>query len=284
MPAELVCFPARSTLENAHATVGKEEGNVWVLRMEGRATPDNRLTPEFIRDSLLPALDYVELTYLNAAASGDKDGKKGALVLTGERGKKKFFSNGLNLECLKEYPSFFKDYYYLLLSRLLTFPIHTVAAINGHCFAGGLCLALACDWRVCRPDRTWLSMNELAFGAPIPDGMASVLQLRLSPPVVRRVLLTAHRYVAEEALAEGIVDEVVKESGSDECLRKAVERAREVAGLAESGVLTAMRRTLYAPTLTALAQDERMKLGEPQRLMGERRAELEAKAKGRAKL
>ncbi|BGP19416.1 hypothetical protein JCM10213v2_007505 [Rhodosporidiobolus nylandii] len=32
--------------------------------------------------------------------------------------------------------------------------------------------------------------------------------------VVRQVLLTAHRYVAEEALAEGIVDEVVKEGGS----------------------------------------------------------------------
>lgn len=59
-------------------------------------------------------------------------------------------SNGLNLDCLPAYPTFFGDYYYKLLSRIITFPLTTIAAINGHCFAGGLCLALACDWRICR--------------------------------------------------------------------------------------------------------------------------------------
>lgn len=58
--------------------------------------------------------------------------------------------NGLNLDCLPSYPTFFGDYYYKLLSRIITFPLTTIAAINGHCFAGGLCLALACDWRICR--------------------------------------------------------------------------------------------------------------------------------------
>lgn len=61
--------------------------------------------------------------------------------------------NGLQLECLAEYPTFFRDYYYKLLARIMTFPLHTIAAINGHCFAGGLCLALACDWRICRVRR-----------------------------------------------------------------------------------------------------------------------------------
>lgn len=36
------------------------------------------------------------------------------------------------------------------MSRLFTFPMPTVAAMNGHCFAGGLCLALSCDWRVAK--------------------------------------------------------------------------------------------------------------------------------------
>lgn len=65
--------------------------------------------------------------------------------------------NGLQLECLAEYPTFFRDYYYKLLARIMTFPLHTIAAINGHCFAGGLCLALACDWRICRVRRLFLA-------------------------------------------------------------------------------------------------------------------------------
>ncbi|GAA5853992.1 hypothetical protein JCM8547_008186 [Rhodosporidiobolus lusitaniae] len=254
------------------------EGGVYQLEM--RAEPDNRLTPEFISLSLLPALDYIELAWHRACKEGRKDG---ALVLVGERGVGKFFSNGLQLECLKEYPTFFRDYYYLLLSRLLTFPLHTIAAINGHCFAGGLCLALACDWRVCRPDRTWLSMNELQFGAPLPSGMASVLSARLSPPVIRDVMLTARRYTAPEALEAGLVDQVVKEGGSERCLEEAVRRAGEVKGLAKTGVLTAMKRTLYALCLEQLKQHEALQLGEVQK-DSQRRFEELVKAEGMAKL
>lgn len=43
-----------------------------------------------------------------------------------------------------------QDYYYTLMERILTFPMHTVAAINGHAFAGGFCLSLCADWRVIR--------------------------------------------------------------------------------------------------------------------------------------
>lgn len=82
-------------------------------------------------------------------------------MLTGERDKNKFFSNGLQLEIVK--PGFFKDIYYVLLARLLTFPMYTVSAINGHCFAGGFCLSLCTDRRVMRSDRAWLCMNELEF-------------------------------------------------------------------------------------------------------------------------
>lgn len=61
-------------------------------------------------------------------------------------------------------PGFFKDYYYTLMSRLLTFPMHTVAAINGHYYAGGFCLAQCADWRVLKEERAWGCMNEVDFG------------------------------------------------------------------------------------------------------------------------
>ncbi|BGP43900.1 hypothetical protein JCM10450v2_008100 [Rhodotorula kratochvilovae] len=256
-----VTFPrgAKEALATVSTPLGDDSG-AFLLEMHN--VPDNRLLPEFIKHSLLPALDYVELAWHRGQEKGTNKG--GALVLTGERKVGKFFSNGLQLECLAEYPTFFRDYYYKLLARVLTFPLHTIAAINGHCFAGGLCLALACDWRICRPDRTWMSMNEVLFGAPIPAGMAAVLSARLPSPVLRKVLLTAHKYTAPEALAEGIVDEVVAENGSEAAIAYAVKKATAMAPLAESGVLRAMKRVLYAPALDALAQNELLSTGGPQ--------------------
>lgn len=69
--------------------------------------------------------------------------------------------------------------------------------------------------------------------------MTAVLQLRLTEPVVRKVLLTAHRFVASEALPAGIVDEVVPTNGSEATIAFAVNKGSEMAPLAESGVSSA---------------------------------------------
>ncbi|GAA5836086.1 hypothetical protein JCM5353_003504 [Sporobolomyces roseus] len=241
--------PSNGGKPEAHATVSEPLPSVWLLRMENH--PDNRLTPNFIQHSLLPALDHIETEYYKKCEKGEK---AGSLVLAGESDKGKFFSNGLQLDLVKQ--GFWKDQYYLLLSRLLAFPLSTVAAIHGHAWAGGFCLALACDWRVIRPDRTSMSMNEIHFGAPLPAGMASVLSLRLPTPVLSKVMLTAHRYDAQEALKDGLVDEIVAEQGSEKCLERALKVADERKGFAESGVLVAMKKTLYAQTLAQLQIDE----------------------------
>ncbi|GAA5841013.1 hypothetical protein JCM3766R1_006637 [Sporobolomyces carnicolor] len=271
-------FP-RATSTAAHALVSQPRAGVFLLRMEN--APDNRLTPDFIQHSLLPALDHVETEYYKNCERGDKGG---SLVLTGESGKGKFFSNGLQLDLVKQ--GFWKDQYYKLLSRLLTFPLSTIAAINGHAWAGGLTLALACDWRICRPDRTSMSMNELHFGAPLPAGMAAVLSLRLPTPVLSKVMLTAHRYDANEALKDGLVDEIVATGpGSDKCIERALDEADKRKGFAESGVLVAMKRTLYAPTLAQLEIDEPVNLFET--VVNERQDRMKAliaAAAGNAKL
>ena len=123
------------------------------------------------------------------------------------------------------------------------------------------------------------------------DGMTAVLQLRLTEPVVRKVLLTAHRFIASEALASGIVDKVVSTNGSEATIAFAVNKGSEMAPLAESGVssasvlrlepshslahpahrvlapqvLRAMKQTLYAPALALLARNESPTAGMPQR-------------------
>lgn len=49
------------------------------------------------------------------------------------------------------------------MNRLLTFPLITVASINGHCFAGGMLIALSCDYRLMTTGKGWMSMNEVSF-------------------------------------------------------------------------------------------------------------------------
>ena len=48
--------------------------------------------------------------------------------------------------------------------RLLTFPVPTVAAINGHAFGVGAMLALAHDRRAMREDRGWFCLPEIDLG------------------------------------------------------------------------------------------------------------------------
>ncbi len=45
-----------------------------------------------------------------------------------------------------------------------TLSVPTIAAINGHCYAGALMLALVCDYRVMTDGSSrhaWLCMNEV---------------------------------------------------------------------------------------------------------------------------
>lgn len=83
--------------------------------------------------------------------------------------------------------------------------------------------------------------------------MTAVLQLRLSEPVVRKVLLTAHRFIASEALASGIVDEVVSATGSEATIAFAVNKGSQMAPLAESGVRSADCATLLIRSLPLIA-------------------------------
>lgn len=63
---------------------------------------------------LLPALTHIELDFRRNWASAPKDKpEQAALVLTGERDKGKFFSNGLQLELVPGCPGFFRDVYYV---------------------------------------------------------------------------------------------------------------------------------------------------------------------------
>jgi enoyl-CoA hydratase len=101
----------------------------------------------------------------------------------------------------------------------------TVAAISGWCLAGGLELALWCDLRVATEDAR-LGFTERRFGVPLIDGGTQRLPRIVGMGRALEMILTGRVLESAEALAWGLVNEVVA-AGSH------VDRALEIAeGLA----------------------------------------------------
>ena len=74
-----------------------------------------------------------------------------------------------------------------LLTRLLTFPMPTMAVVNGHAFAGGIFLALAHDFRTMRADYGFMCLAEINLDFPIPEGYTNFLRATLPPNSVREL-------------------------------------------------------------------------------------------------
>ncbi len=149
-----------------------------------------------------------------------------ALVVTGTG---KFFSNGLDLDRFASSPGEFAPTataLHQLFGRLITYPAYTVAAINGHAFAGGAMLTCTTDYRVMREDRGYWCLNEVELGLPLTDEMAAVVMGRLPAATAREAMLTARRFGAADALSAGIIELTGVE---DDVVSLAIERAAQMA-------------------------------------------------------
>ena len=94
-------------------------------------------------------------------------------------------------------------------TALAALPVPTVAAVTGYALGGGCELALACDFRVCAADAK-LGQPEILLGI-IPGAGGTQRLSRLVGSAKAKDLIFSGRFVgAEEALAIGLVDEVVE--------------------------------------------------------------------------
>ncbi|MEV6757689.1 enoyl-CoA hydratase-related protein [Streptomyces sp. NPDC051214] len=197
---------------------------------------ENRFHPDWLA-SVNAALDEVEKA----------DGPR-ALV-TAATGK--FFSNGLDLDWLLAHADQRQDYVTSvqdLLARVLSLPVVTVAALQGHTFAAGAMLSLAHDFRVMRADRGFWCLPEADINIPFTPGMSALIQARLTPQTAHEAMTTARRYGGHDALAAALVDRAVEE---DAVRRTAVEMAHALVGKA-GPTLGTIKTRMYAPALTAL--------------------------------
>jgi len=250
-------FPGDSPL----LTLTHPSTSVWVIELHHGE--DNRLTEHFIQKAIMPALDRVEAAWEKALdtakANKDKEGGKGALVIVGKRSQNKFFSNGFDYPQVLKNPNFIPNTYNALMARLISYPIPTVAAVNGHVFAAGFVTALTCDYRVITSDkqrRVWGCMNEVHFGAgPLPHSFSALLNHKVKDlRVMRKLVLEGHRFTPSELLGAGLIDEIV-DGGSEAVLARACEIAEQWSGNARASAWGLIRDGLHRAVLEGASLD-----------------------------
>ncbi|HEX2097265.1 MAG TPA: crotonase/enoyl-CoA hydratase family protein [Solirubrobacterales bacterium] len=112
-----------------------------------------------------------------------------------------------------------------------------IAAIDGWCLAGGLELALWCDLRLATPGSTF-GLFERRWGVPLVDGGTQRLPRVVGMGRALELILTGRAVAAEEALAIGLVNEVVAPGAH---LDRALELAERIASFPQKTMLADRR-------------------------------------------
>ena len=192
------------------------EGGIRLLTLD--RPPANALTAGVLRD-LAATLDQARA-----------DDRVRAVVLTGAG---RFFSAGLDIRggidfqttaAAADRPASpfapLRD----AMIKLLGFPKPTVAMIGGHAIAGGLIIALACDYRLGLDGDYRIGLNEVAIGASFPRAAFEIVRLRLTHQRASELLLGAALYPAGEAVRLGLVDELLPADGLEATVMRRAAR------------------------------------------------------------
>ena len=169
------------------------------------------------------ALNPALISALNAALEAAPREGAQAIVLAGQTG---LFSAGLDVRELAMLPrdavhAFLADFQ-RTQQLLAASPVPVIAAITGHCPAGGTVLTLFCDYRVMARGSFSIGLNEVQVGL-YPGEVIAAAFTRLVGSRRAADLLTRGALIdAEAALAAGLVDELADPA-------TVVARAREYA-------------------------------------------------------
>ena len=170
--------------------------NVAIIKLNNG---ENRFNPDFI------------LAYLDVLDKVENDTSALTLIVTSAHDK--IFSNGLDLDWLlpvvqKKDVKAAKEFFYslnVLFKRTLMSPMLTVAAINGHAFAGGAIYSCAFDFRFMRSDRGFFCVPEVDLGIPFLPGMLSLLNRAVPRRKFEELQFTGKRLTATECAENNIV-------------------------------------------------------------------------------
>ncbi|XP_057785965.1 enoyl-CoA delta isomerase 1, peroxisomal-like [Salvia miltiorrhiza] len=220
----------------------ERRGDVFILTISG--DDQHRLNPQLI-DSIRAALARVK--------------SESCALITTAQGN--FFSNGYDLQWAlsdpaRIRPKIMSKKLRLLVEDLISLPMPTIAALNGHASAAGFILALSHDYLLMRKDKGYLYMSELDIGYAIPQWFVQVVKSKIgSPKICRSVVMTAAKITAEMGVAWGIVDSA--HDGAEATVDAAVKLGTDLMSRKWDGeVYAANRRVVFANVLAVLGSDE----------------------------
>ena len=108
------------------------------------------------------------------------------------------------------------------IDALEELPQPTIAKIRGHCFTGGLELALGCDLLVAS-DSAQLGDTHGQWGLAPIWGMSVRLPERIGPSRAKELMFTSRRITGVEAAAIGLVDRICPEEQLDDVVASLAE-------------------------------------------------------------
>ena len=121
-----------------------------------------------------------------------------------------------------------------------------IAAVNGYCLGGGMEIALQCDLRVASENASF-GLTEPKIGSIAGICGPALLMRAVSPANAMKMLMTASRIDASEALRIGLISDVWK---PDELMTKARDLAQGIADHAPLSISFTKRIAYDTQTLS----------------------------------
>jgi enoyl-CoA hydratase/carnithine racemase len=161
------------------------------------------------------------------------------VVLTGS-GAKAFCAggdlkerNGMTVETWQRQHEIFEEAYWTLMEL----PVPVLAAVNGHAYAGGLEMALACDFAYAVPAARF-ALTEVTIGIMPGAGGTQNLPRAVGERRAKEIILTGRPFSAQEALDWGVLNRVVE---ADQLMQAALDTANTIAANAPLSVRQAKK-------------------------------------------
>lgn len=215
-----------------------------ILELRLARPPVNALNPELLAQ------------LRDAITAAPADGMRGLVISGGPT----VFSAGLDVPRLLQMQrgdleAAWREFFGVL-EALARSPLPSVAAIAGHSPAGGAVIGLFCDYRVMARGPYRIGLNEVQVGLIVPECIQFALRRLIGTYRAERLLVAGAMIEAEQALAIGLVDELVD---VDHVPARAIAWLRELLVL-PGKAMHATRAIARADLVSAIADPARLDL------------------------